>query len=575
MSADFVPVLVKDPRIAQISDQVAYGVMSGAAANTYQKFTPTASSSSNLSFSVQIPSESTLVSRDVLLTTTVRFIIDVRNVPGPVVGPPAVPGAVAFNYGVTDALQAFPLNSIFSTVQATLNNTSVSINLADVKDALLCCMDPAQLAAYQGMTPYLRDSFYANYNRVPVPGDGNDVLSGWQNADLDNHYVPRGAHPINIISIVHQPVAGPPDTSLVSTDIGDTWLITCETTLTEPIFLSPFLFGGKYDVNQQAFVGLNSLSLVFNIDSQLRRFWSSRNSTYTYSLSLDPAAPFSNTGLLLNFLSTQPTDLIKARNIIGYQDFPRYITTYNSPIASGAEASIQTNTIQLNQVPDTIYVIARKPLSAQNQFDTASFFSVESVSVNFNNASGLLSSASKYDLWRISQSCGVKQNWYEWSGRTSLAQTGAPYTPVSVGTIGSVLAISPAMHLSLPPYLSSGSLGSFSLQMDVRVRNNYNAGLPAVAPEIVVIICNSGLFSTVAGSSSITTGLLTKQMILDVQQSGDVIDKSDVDRLVGGSLANKVASVVKGLMPRVRRMSAAAPSATRKPMGSKLDAFAA
>lgn len=574
MSVDFQPVLVKDSRIGQITDQVPYAVHSGSASNTYQRFPSVASSASNISFNVQIPSESIVVSRDILIDCTVRFRLDITNV--------AI-GANAFAYGTTDCFQSFPVNSLFTTLQATINNTSVSVNLQDVKDSLLCMQSPEQLAKYQGMTPYLRDSFYQQYAQGSQTS--NDVFGGWQGSDLDNWYVPRGAHPLVSYTVryyvanVLQPVP-----TVVSTDLTDRWEIDIDARFVEPLMLSPFIFGGNYDFNSQGFVGLNSLNIVANIDSSLRRFFSCRPATgattRTVALSLR-SNPF-DASLLLNFLTTQPTDLVKAKNIISYLDYPRYLTgTANTtPIPAGATQTITCQNIQLNQVPDLFLISVRRPMSQQTVFDSASFLPITGVSVNFNNSSGLLSSASTEDLWRISRRNGSQQSWLEFSGSASFARlpaVSATAEPLSVPTTGSLLVLSPPYDLSLPAYLSSGSLGQFSFQINITVRNNQvdrtGAGVQ-ITPEVCIIAVNSGLFTTIAGNSAVYTGILTKQMVLDVQQSGDAIDKAEVERMVGGSLANRVASVVKALMPRARRMSTMKP-ASQKPFASKLDAFTA
>ena len=54
MSSDFSPYLVKDSRIADISDNVAYSVFSGASQNTYQTFNATSTSISQISFNVNV-----------------------------------------------------------------------------------------------------------------------------------------------------------------------------------------------------------------------------------------------------------------------------------------------------------------------------------------------------------------------------------------------------------------------------------------------------------------------------------------------------------------------------------------
>ena len=65
--ADFKTVLVKNSVIADITDNQTIAVYSGASNNTYQQFKSISTSASSMVFSVQIPSESIVVDRKVLL----------------------------------------------------------------------------------------------------------------------------------------------------------------------------------------------------------------------------------------------------------------------------------------------------------------------------------------------------------------------------------------------------------------------------------------------------------------------------------------------------------------------------
>ena len=59
-----------------------------------------------------------------------------------------------------------------------------------------------------------------------------------------------------------------------------------------------------------------------------------------------------------------------------------------------------------------------------------------------------------------------------------------------------------------------------------------------VQPQITIIACNEGIFSTIAGSSTIMTGLLTKEMVLATKEQTPVADSASYDRFVGGVLSN-------------------------------------
>jgi hypothetical protein len=545
MSADFKTVLVKDARLADITDQLTYAVTSGASSNTYQQFSAVSTSSSSMTFNVQIPSENIVVSREVLIQSDIFFTITITGVTA---------GQTAFNYGDTDAFQAFPLNSLFTTASSQINNTNVSVNLQDVLPSILRLNNNRELYKYNGMTPVLPDQAYKNF--ADGVNGSNNPLGDWGDQSYDGDLYPRGAYPCDLV-LVRQPAVGAADASPVSTNITDVFTITGKVTVTEPLLgLSPFVYGDAA-YNKQGLVGINAMSFVFNIDSSCKRFFSTA-SPFTYSVALGTAVqanPFQNTRLLLNFLSTQPTDLIAARNIVPYMDLPRYLSLQSSTgtLAAGASASYNSQNIQINQLPDYFIISVRKPMSTQTVKDSSTFLRINSISVNLNNTSGLLSSATAQDLWRMSVENHSTQSWAEFSGFTNNAAN-ATGVGTDIATTGSLLVLSPSYQLSLPDMLSSGSIGQYNFQFQINVTNNSNQ---TFVPEICIICVNSGIFSTIAGSSNIYTGILTKQMVLDAKtndESVDPVSSVQYQRMVGGSMVNRVATAAAKL-PFVRHLA--------------------
>jgi len=553
MSADFKTTLIKDGRLADITDQLAYAVASGASSNTYQQFSAVSTSSSSMTFNIQVPSENIVVSREVLIQTDIYFTINITGVPN---------GQTAFNYGSTDAFQAFPLNSLFTTASAQINNTNVSSNLQDILPSILRLNDNRELYRYNGMTPCLPDQAYKRF--IDGVDTANNPLGDYGDQSYDGDLIPRGAFPVSGLTLLHNITAGGTNADPISTNVADTFVITGSIKVTEPLMgLSPFIYGDAV-YNKQGLVGINAMSFVFNIDSSCKRFFSTA-SPYTFSVSLGTQAqqnPFTNTKMLVNFLSTQPTDLISARNVVPYMDLPRYLSLQSSTgtLAPGASATYNSQNIQINQLPDYFIVSVRKPMSTQTVKDSSTFFKINSISVNLNNTSGLLSSATPEDLWRISVNNHSTQSWTEFGGSATSA-VNATGVGASVRTTGSLLILSPAYDLSLPDYLSSGSIGQYNFQFQI---NCTNIDSVAVVPEICIICVNSGIFTTIAGSSNIYTGILTKQMVLDAktnEESLDPVSSVQYNRMVGGATmcdriatASKKLPIVRDLADRARRM---------------------
>jgi len=551
--SDFTTALVREQTIGDITSDVVYPVLSGPAQKTFQRFPATSASNSSLIFSVTVPSENVVINRHLSLTSGLSFTMTAGNSAG--VGSPGyVPsGQTAFQYGKTDALQAFPLASLMTTAQCQINNTSVSVNLQDVLPSLLRLNNSRELYRYNSMTPSLPDQSYARYS------DGvdanNNGLAGYSNASYDDCLVPRGAFPASITITRTDGSSGATDNSPVAVNDNDTWVIEFSTVVTEPIFLSPFIFGDP-EYNCQGIIGVNNFSFTFNIDATCKRLFSTAN-PYIRTISLGTSAnpngfttggsvgtlqiP-SNPAMLFEFLSTQPEDLIETKNVIPLLDLPRYLTSSSNTVtvAPQGTATLTSSNIQLNMIPDYFIITVRKPMSQQTIQDATANFTINNISINFNNASGLLSSASQQDLWRMSQKNNSMQSWSEFSG---LAQSTVASTGVGAfkNTTGSILIINPAYDLSLPSYLTAGSLGNYNFQFQVGVTNTISAsGGASITPEICVVAVNSGIFVTQQGVSSAYTGIITKQMALDAKtrQQASAMKSSEIRRMIGGSMFN-------------------------------------
>ena len=556
--ADFKTVLVRDSTIGDITSDIDFAVKSGASQTTYQRFPSTSSSNSALIFNVQVPSENVVIGRDLLLTTGLTFTLQCANVPS---------GQLAFNYGVTDALQAFPLNSLLTTATVQINNTTVSINLQDVLPSLLRMNNSRELYRYNSTTPSMPDQAYGEYANAVV--SNNNPLAGYQNASYDVDQVPRGAHPLGYVNILHNITAGGTDASLLSTNVLDTWTIIISTVVTEPLFLSPFIFG-EPEFNCQGLLGINNMSFTLNVDSSCKRAFSSatnyitsialgangQNGFVAASIGTIPAQ--TQPSLLFRFLSTQPSDLVQTKNIVPYLDFPRYLTnSANAPTIAAwaggdtiaATAQLTSSNLQINQIPDLFIINIRKPMSQQTIHDATAFLTINNISINLNNQSGLLSSASQYDLWRMSVKNGSTQSWLEFCGvsnHSTTTGTGSLYA-----TTGSLLIINPAYDLSLPDYISCGSLGNYNFQFQCNVSNQFSA---AIQPEIVVITANSGIFTTQQGVSAVYTGILTKEMVLSAKshEQASAMTSMEVKRMVGGSHLNMPLTAMRGMRRKMR-----------------------
>ena len=181
----FDTVLVRDSRINDITDKLTYGVQRGPSSDTYQQFQAITATTTSQTFSVQVPSQSTVINREVLWQATVHFTLNIAG---------KSTGATIFEYGSREGFQPFPLNSLITTMSADINNTKVSHQLQDTLPALLRLNETRHLRKYNGMSPILPDQYYQSY--ADAVGAVNNPLKGLDGAAHDKDLIPRGAHPI-------------------------------------------------------------------------------------------------------------------------------------------------------------------------------------------------------------------------------------------------------------------------------------------------------------------------------------------------------------------------------------------
>jgi hypothetical protein len=349
--------------------------------------------------------------------------------------------------------------------------------------------------------------------------------------------------------------------------------------------MSPFIYAHPF-YNGQGFYGLQNLNLVFNLNAGAAGLWRCMdNDAYVngsakplYAVGSSPViSEFkpSESRLIFNFLTPKPSDLLAARNVVPYWEMPRYLKSaaiaaiaveqaYKAN-ASGVAPNaisytpIQSQSLQLNQVPDKLIVFFRTQQDKRTAFTSDRTMIINRISINWNNQSGILASATQDQLWRFSVEAGSIQSWQEFSGvyndgkpqsqQAAPGNAGGNQFDQLVPTVGSYLMLDFAKHINITEdYYAPGSLGNFNLQFTVDVgTNNREASAPM---DMVIITVNSGLFVTEKGQSATYTGILTKDDVLSAAAMKPVSD-AEARRLVGGlnigSLLNTAGKVAKGI----------------------------
>ncbi len=564
MSLDFNTVLIEASEIADIVDVPTFGVQSGPRNKNFVPFTANSNNNSNLTYVVQVPNLNVVMNRQILHQAQLAFTVKYTGV--------TAGQSLAFDYGSTDCVQSFPLAKTINQITATINDTSVTTPQQQIIDLILKCNDKRILQRWNSTTPAYPDSTFGQYSYTNTPSgysantfsiagcDGNPMAAGG-NQPLDMDFSPRGAYPLDFIQIDHYVAGAYANHSLLSTSTSDYWLVSIQLTVCEPQpCLSPFVMTDP-DMKAGMF-GISQIQIQMNIDSTLKRLFSTANYTIVDGLKVSKVtvsagiAPyggsvvsnlFTNPTLLVEFDDLTPLQASKlsTKNVVPYtQYFPQLSSpAANVSLASGVTAQMNSQNYVCPMVPDVILIAVRPvAIASQDATDPASFLTIENINIQFNNESGILGNASPFQLYNqsVQASGGGNTSWLEFGGVIGMSNgsnnSGAAF---NVPSLGSMLYLCPTEQFRLQESLASSSKGNFNFSFTVQVTNQYS--YTCANPEIVVVFVNSGFLQNSMGQTSTFLGILDEKRVIETKAKTAMpdLDRQTYERLVGGKFHNR------------------------------------
>ena len=562
MSDQFNIQLVRDKRL-DAKSRIGFGVYKGAQTALQSRYQATSQNTSSIIFNIQVPSENVLVQREVLFTSTLTFQLTYLNTNG-VVGTPSY----MVQYGRSEAFCPFPLQSCMSNISVTINTTTVSVPMQDIIQLILRMMDIEEINYYANGTPAMLD-FYNTYlvGSTLIQANQNNPLGSIANySGMQN--LPRGSFAVNYIGNTDPNGNSPANSYLQAATV-----VYVQATFTEPLLVSPFTWGKHW--NDPGIHGVQTMNLQFNIGALNKIF---KSEIYNYTTVLTNVK---NSSLDFTFLTPHPSDLLSAKNTVPYYQIVPYKTAYNNVLALNSTAVIPSNNFQLSTVPDKLFVGLRPTIGAYVNTMADYYALINSVNIQWNANSGILSSATPYQLWEMTRESGCKMSWLEWSGYFCMfvaPTSGAYNTSFAIGGLqgtiggpsqggpggngvpygcGALLVLDYARFITITEdFFAPASIGQFSLQVQLTVQGN---GVSSIAStlanyELVVAVMNSGVFSTERGSSQVYLNILSKQDVLNASTQPAMYD-SDLYRMVGGNFLSSLKSAVGDIYSGIKSIA--------------------
>jgi hypothetical protein len=420
---------VYDPRVRLNTERV-FTIEKGAGSTVYKREITQSYSDSAINFTINVPSNTTIVDRHMKLRIPIQFTFATSGAQASAI--------LQLDQGM-NAPRAYPLSSVMNTISMTLNNGTFTYPINQTIQGLLRYHTKQEdNFKWYSASPSMPDQsqLYSD-----LTGSSRNPLNGY--GDSEAYLDARGAFPMTVVS----------NTTSAA-------VVRCD--FCEDIYLSPLLFG---DDEGCGFIGIQNLEFSIQL-GDLTRAWSHNSDGYTFSAFT--ATIYDSPSLEVCYM-TPPLDMQIPKSV-PYS----WANVLNFQTAVGSQTSLATftttnNNIQLKSIPKLIYLFAQRRSQDQTYLTTDTFANLSNVSIDFDNKSGLLGSASEVELYQIALKNGVNISWPQWHG------SGDQSAPIG---IGSVLCLKPEEDLSLSPLQAPSIAGkTYNFQVTATFKNLSSAAV--------------------------------------------------------------------------------------------------
>ena len=343
-----------DPRLA-VTNSIPFAIQRSGSNVTSYKLRAASATTSGCSFTLNVPTLSTVIDRHVFISTKVQ--LSVSYVPAAtkfIFG--GTTGGIA-NLGKTWSMAPFPFHSLCQNINMTINNTSINMNTSDFLPALMKILDEDVLEEHSSVCPTKQD-YYLNYSAGLNAGSStaHNVLGSAENWS-GTGIPPRGCYNVNVINN-----GGAGDGTAVKTAI-------VELDIYEPLLASPWLVGNK-SANQQGLYGIQTILFQMNFLNNTTRALRAYLAAADVSATVTPnpvtcqITSIDQDNTFLHFTMITPPVGSKyslpARNIVPYMDAYVQKSNMSGAVINGAQTQLTSNTYTMHQIPDRVLVFAKK-----------------------------------------------------------------------------------------------------------------------------------------------------------------------------------------------------------------------
>lgn len=450
----------------------SYGVTVGPENMTSYPFVASSFSNSNASFRITVPNPSTVLSRQFLIKQPVTLTFACAD-----------QSPQSCLQDGRDSFRSYPLEKCTDTTILNINGLSITTQTKHMMRPFERYQGDEARAHAASITPNFPD-MYADY--TDSVGSHNSPFGNFQFQQYDG-LQGRGAIPYTVVS-----------------NTGTGAVITAD--LYHYVKVSPLTYGGH---TSYGLVNVETADLQMNY-SNLQRMWSR-----------DTSGGRTLTGLVVNL--HQPTLFCQFMNAGEHTSIPRSVdypyanmivrsNTTGSGLGSGASTQVVSQSLQFNSVPEKLYIYVGRAESEINQNIntqvgfTDSACSIQSVDITFDNRAGILSTMNSVQLFDMCRRNGLSDSWTAFSGRTTILNSTAAGSPISVGTSGSFLELDFGKDIPLKSDTLVSSTGIYNFSISVQARNE--SAVPIANLELVILQVDTGILRISNGSANSFIGVV-------------------------------------------------------------------
>jgi len=464
---DLPEVLQVDPRLL-VASRKSIVIKKGAANNTITRQTASSFSNAQVIFQpVLNSSTNTIIDPYMYVETTYNVVISATGL--------SAPNTVENYLNDYVSYRQYPFNSIISTASVQINNQSITSNPSQFIHALSTTQDFIDNDAFaQSITPIYGDQSQQYSDLV---GSIKSPLLSYQSGG-EHYSEPRGV--FNALW------------NTTSSGTG-TWAFNCTTR--EPVYNG--MLHQNPHTNREGLAYVNLMNITLNFVGNISRIFSVDLTTCPGVTSV--AVNVTGSTLVMSQLTVPLLQKLPPRVL---RSFNTLICnqTQQQPVTSGTSVVIQSQNINVNQIPKKIYVyVANGATDVPTGYGlTDTFFSIQQVSILFNGKSSLMANFSPSDLYN---SC--------------MAEEGSRISFVSSQEFfGTVLTIDPVKLLGLLDNQSSGLIGVFQLQVQATITNIAST---TITPTMWVTVANDTILDVdSSGTANLIQGFITEEEIASI-----------------------------------------------------------